>query len=115
MKLDNKSILIIILLGISIIFGCMWFFRGSNTKDELNLLKMENKTIQLERDSIRKVNDELKVEFDTYQKQINLSEDRSKKIESELSKVKSDLTTIQSLSKKQKDMETFLYFTVFSK
>lgn len=53
MKLDIKSILILVLLAGCLIFGYMWYFRSDpNYKRELKELREDNKRIRNERDSI---------------------------------------------------------------
>lgn len=47
MKLDFKSILILILLGCTLIFGYMWFFKGDDgTKEQLKQLQEEYQEIE---------------------------------------------------------------------
>lgn len=47
MKLDFKSILILVLLGCTLIFGYMWFFRGDDgSKEQLKQLQEEYKEIE---------------------------------------------------------------------
>jgi chromosome segregation ATPase len=54
MKLDIKSILIIVLLGFTLIFGYKWYFDTNNSvyKKELKELRDSNKVLQDQRDSI---------------------------------------------------------------
>lgn len=54
MKLDIKSILIIVLLGFTLIFGYNWYFDTNNSvyKKELKELRDSNKVLQNQRDSI---------------------------------------------------------------
>ena len=54
MKLDIKSMLILILLGFTLLFGYKWYFDTNNSeyKKELKELRNQNKVLQKERDSI---------------------------------------------------------------
>jgi chromosome segregation ATPase len=73
MKLDIKSILILVLLGFSLIFFYMWYFRGSdNYKDELKKLKEENKILNETRDSITSHLNTLNVNFNLLKKEDSL-------------------------------------------
>jgi chromosome segregation ATPase len=106
MKLDNKSILILILLGISIVFGYLWFFKASDVKDQLKDLERANKNIQLERDSLRNENKILVVKFNDIQKDIDERDSRIKEIEYKLSKTKSDLVIANDkANRNQKELE----------
>lgn len=64
MKLDIKSIVILVLLGVSILFFGMWFFKGSDTKSRIKELENENARIEKVRDSLEVVNKGLSIEFD---------------------------------------------------
>lgn len=64
MKLDIKSILILVLLAGCLIFGYMWYFKSDNYKKELKELRAENEKIGQERDSINKNLKKLEIEFD---------------------------------------------------
>ena len=73
MKLDIKSVLILVLLGFSLIFFYMWYFRGSDTyKDEIKSLKEENKSLHDRRDSISSHLNSLNINFDELKKQDSL-------------------------------------------
>lgn len=91
-KLDLKSLLILILLGTCILFFAMWYFRGSNTKEQVKKLEKEINKIELVRDSLQNANKILEIEFDKKQKEIDNRDIRIKKYESELIKTKQDLT-----------------------
>jgi chromosome segregation ATPase len=72
MKLDIKSILILVLLGFSLIFFYMWYFRGDNYKDELKKIKEENKILHEKRDSIDLRLNKLNVSFNLLKKEDSL-------------------------------------------
>lgn len=54
MKLDLKSILIIVLLGLTLLFGYRWYFDtdNSNYKNQLKDLKNQNEILKKQRDSV---------------------------------------------------------------
>lgn len=91
MKLDKKSIIILVLLGVSVIFFGLWYFKGSDTKNKIKELESENRQIEVTMDSLYNVNKSLKLDFDKFQIVINDGEKSIKQIEQNLSKVKLDL------------------------
>lgn len=55
MKLDFKSILILVLLGFTLIFGYMWYFRGDDgSKKELEQLQERYDEIEREKEESNK-------------------------------------------------------------
>lgn len=105
MKLDIKSIAILVLLGASILFFGMWFFKGSDTKDRIKELEKQNAQIEKTRDSLELANKALSIEFNEIQKGIDERDNRIKSIESELSKTKNDLVSAnKKVSQSQKDL-----------
>lgn len=106
LQLDLKSILILFLLGICIIFFSLWFLKGSGYKKEYKKLELEFKRLQETRDSLEKVNFNLKKDFEKIQADINIRDKRIKEVEEELEKTKKDLTKANGeLSKNKKDLE----------
>ena len=105
MKLDLKSILILVLLVFSIVFFSMWYFKKDNSKDELNILKEDNRKIELVRDSLKQESIILKEKFILYQKDINSRALEISRIETLLDKSKLDN---QSLNKSLSDMKSEL-------
>lgn len=105
-RLDLKSILILCLVVISILFFSLWFLKGTGYKKEFKLLEQEFKNLQHTRDSLVKVNLKLKGDFDKTQKSID---DRNRKIlqiESQLNKSKAQLNKANGeLSRNKKDLE----------
>lgn len=59
MKLDIKSILILVLLGFTLIFGYKWYFSGDDTSEEkLNQLQEQYDEIEKEKqESNKRLND----------------------------------------------------------
>ena len=96
LNLDMKSILILIFLGASILFFAMWYFKGSNTKDELKRLKGEITNIEHIRDSLKIANVNLKAEFEKIQDEIDKKSEKIRLIESELAKTKLDLNSARA-------------------
>lgn len=91
MKLDKKSIIILVLLGVSVIFFGLWYFKGDDTKNKIKELESKNRKIEVTRDSLDNVNKSLKLDFDKIQIVINDREEFIKQIEQNLSKVKLEL------------------------
>lgn len=91
-KLDIKSIVILILLGFSIIFFGMWFFKGSGTKSEIKKLQDEIKSIELVRDSLKGANTKLSIAFNDLGQIITERDKKIAQIESDLVRTKQDLT-----------------------
>ena len=91
MKLDKKSIIILVLLGVSVIFFGLWYFNGDDTKNKIKELESKNRQIEITRDSLDNVNKSLKLDFDKIQIVINDREEFIKQIEKNLSKVKLEL------------------------
>lgn len=96
MKLDIKSIIILVLLGGFIIFFGMWFFNGSDTKNKIKELENEVSSIKKKRDSLDLVNKNLAIEFNKKQKDIEERDNKIKSIESDILKVKQDLNVANS-------------------
>jgi len=91
MKLDIKSIAILVLLGACILFFGMWFFKGSDTKERIKELEKQVSSIQTKRDSLELSNKNLAIEFDKKQKDIEDRDNKIKSIESDILKVKQEL------------------------
>ena len=105
LKLDIKSILILVLLGVSIIFFALWYFKGSDTKSRIKELEQINKNIEVQRDSLKNANKALKVDFDKRQKEIEERDNQIKLIEMELSKTKRDLVVANGkVREKEKEL-----------
>lgn len=106
LQLDLKSILILFLLGICIIFFSLWFLKGSGYKKEYKKLELEFQRLQETRDSLEKVNINLKKDFEKIQTDINIRDKKIKDVEKELEKTKKDLVnTNTQLSNNKKDLE----------
>jgi predicted negative regulator of RcsB-dependent stress response len=107
MKLDIKSILILVLLGFCLLFGYKWYFSTENSeyKKQVKDLRNKNKNLQRKRDSILLEINNLKEEFELIQKndkllrlkidsldnEIFISKLNMKKSESELKLIKENL------------------------
>ena len=107
MKLDIKSILILVLLGFSLIFFYMWYFRGSdNYKDDLKKLKQENKELHEKRDSIQLHLNSLNDSFNELRKQDSLLKVKISDQELEIQKFKTKANASkEQLNKLLKEME----------
>jgi chromosome segregation ATPase len=111
MKLDIKSILILILLFGCLIFGYMWYFNTDNTdyKKELKELREDNKMLQEQRDSI---NHELKIlesdflilktnesfyldKIDKLEIEIEKAKNNANKSKAELDKIRKELAEVR--------------------
>ncbi len=99
MKLDIKSILILVFLGISIFFGLKWFWSGNDASKErvkqleqqFKELESQKKAVDLEIESWRSKSDSLKTLDLKLQKEIARQEMLTKKAEQEAQKSKSNL------------------------
>lgn len=96
MRLDIKSIALLVLTGACILFFGMWFFNKSEYKDKIKELDKENKRIELVRDSLKSVNASLKLDFNKKQSEIDKRDQKIKLIESEILKIKGDLKLAKS-------------------
>jgi len=104
-KFDIKTIAILILLGVCILFFGMWFFSGSDYKKKTKELEDQNKKIELVRDSLENVNKKLKSDYDIKQKDIDERDNRIKEIEASLLKTKGDLIAAnKKVDQSQKDL-----------
>lgn len=105
-RLDLKSIVIISLAVVCVLFFSLWFLKGTGYKKEFKLLEQQYKNLQHTRDSLEKVNLKLKSDFDETQKIINQRNVKIKEIENELSKSKVQLNKANSeLNRNKKDLE----------
>lgn len=95
LNLDLKSIIILVLLGVSIVFFGMWFFRGSD-KDKVRDMENQIKLIQNQRDSLKNVNNILAIDFLKIQKEINDRDSLIKMIEIKLSDAEKRLNSANS-------------------
>ncbi len=91
-KIDFKSILILFLLGFCIFFFSMWYLKGTGYKKDYKKLELEFQNLQKTKDSLEKVNTNLKNNFNKIQSDINIRNKEIKKIEMELDKTKKDLS-----------------------
>jgi len=96
MRLDIKSIALLVLTSACILFFGMWFFNKSEYKEKIKELDKENKRIELVRDSLKSVNASLKLDFNKKQSEIDKRDQKIKLIESEILKIKGDLKLAKS-------------------
>jgi chromosome segregation ATPase len=104
MKLDIKSILILILLGLTLLFGFKWFFSGDkSSKERVKQLEQQfkeleslKKSVDLEIITWRKKTDSLKNLSIKLQYELVEQESLTKKAESEAIKSKSNLDKLRS-------------------
>lgn len=110
MKLDIKSIIILVLLLASGIFFYMWFFGGMDGyKKEVNRLREENKKLELQSDSIkgrikkyeldfvelRKQDSLLKVKILQSQSEVEIAKSKANRSKEELDKLRVELEKTQ--------------------
>lgn len=106
MKIDLKSILILIFLGVSILFAYKWYFsndivskeRVKQLEKEFKYLEEQKKIVDSEITSLKlkfyelkKIDDKLKLELIEQEKLTKHAELEAKKSKSNLDKVKKDL------------------------
>lgn len=104
-KFDVKTIAILILLGVCVLFFGMWYFKGDDYKKRAKELEDQNKKIELVRDSLEKANKILKIDYDQKQKDIDERDNKIKEIESNLLKTKVDLIAAnKKVTQSQKDL-----------
>lgn len=96
MKLDIKSILILVLLGFSLFFGYSWYFRGdSGYKERLKQLEIRNKVIEHQKDSIKEVLVQKEIEFIKLKKSESI-------LESEIASLEMDILNARRNANKSK-------------
>ena len=92
MKIDIKSLIIIILLIMSIFFLFKWLNSNDrHIKNENKLLKVEIKDLQLKRDSLSKERIRLESNYKTIELKVNEYDIKIIALNTELKKVKSEL------------------------
>ena len=106
MKLDVKSWLIVVLLGFSLFFFYMWYFRGPSTKDDIKSLKSDIIRIQKERDSLANARVILQKDFDILKNQDSLRSVEISNLDNNLITMQSQLDKTKSdFDKVRKDFE----------
>lgn len=105
LKLDIKSIVILVLLLFGGIFFGLWYFKGSDTKDRVNQLEKDIKRIEVVRDSLEDANTKLREDFNERELIISERDKKIKDIESSISKIKQDLVVANNkLKQSQKEL-----------
>jgi len=106
MKLDIKSILILFLLGFSLFFGYMWYFRGDKGyKERLNQLQERNISIQREKDSLVKILKVKEIEFVKLQRSESLLLSQIANLQVEIKNAKNNANRSKSeLDRIRKDL-----------
>jgi chromosome segregation ATPase len=95
-KLDLKSILIIILLLVSIVFASMWFFSGSDaSKERIKQLETEFKKLETEKAATDSKIADWKSKYED-------ADRKDKQLELEVSRLKSDVKVAENKAKKSK-------------
>jgi peptidoglycan hydrolase CwlO-like protein len=95
-KLDIKTILILILLLISTVFGLMWFFRGNDaSKERVKQLEAEYEKLEQE-----KATADAKILV--WQGKFNAADAKDKKLAMEVTKSKADAKLADARAKKSK-------------
>jgi chromosome segregation ATPase len=93
MNLNVKSIAIAVIIGLSLAFFSSWYFGGNNDyKTKIKSLESDESKMQLERDSLYKVNNTLKIGFNSLQDSVNNYQIKINSTESELKQTKIDLS-----------------------
>jgi chromosome segregation ATPase len=103
MKLDIKSILILILLGLTLLFGFKWFFSGDKSSKErvkqleqqFKELESQKKAVDLEIITWRAKSDSLRQLDIKLQSEITKQEALTKKAEVEANKSKANLDKLR--------------------
>jgi chromosome segregation ATPase len=107
MKIDSKSILIIVFLIISLFFGYKWYFNtdNSNYKNQIEELRIQNQFLEKQRDSINvKINllennlltlteseKTLLIKIESLSSEIESAKKNANKSKSELEKLRAEL------------------------
>ena len=102
-QLDIKSILILILLGLTILFGFKWFFSGDKAskervkqlEQEFKDLENQKKSVDLEINSWRAKSDSLRQLDVKLQAELTRQEAQTKKAEIEANKSKANLDKLK--------------------
>jgi hypothetical protein len=95
-KLDIKTILILILLLISTVFGLMWFFSGSDaSKEKVKQLEAEYKKLEADKKSAD-------AKILVWQGKFNAADAKDKKLAIEVTKSKADAKLAEERAKKSK-------------
>ena len=110
MKLDIKSILILILLGLTLLFGFKWFFSGDKaSKERVKQLEQEFKNLENQKkavdleiatwkeksDSLKKLDIKLQAELAKQEAQTRKAEIEANKSKANLAKLRGDLAETQ--------------------
>jgi chromosome segregation ATPase len=110
MKLDIKSILILILLGLTLLFGFKWFFSGDkSSKERVKQLEQEFKELESQKklvdleiatwvaksDSLKKLDVKLQAELAKQEAQTRKAEEEANKSKDNLDKLKKDIAETQ--------------------
>jgi len=90
-KLDAKSIIILLLAVFSILFFSLWFLKGTGYKKEYKKLEQEFDRLQKSRDSLKTINIKLKKDFDIIEIEVKKRDSLIKIVEKELIKTKQEL------------------------
>ena len=111
MKLDIKSILILVLLGLTLLFGYNWFFGGNKEskqrvkqlEQEFKQLESQKKLVDLEianwvskYDSLKKIDIKLQGELIKQEAETKKAEIEAQKSKSNLDKLKKDIIETQN-------------------
>ena len=96
MKFDLKTILILVLLAASTVFGLMWFFGGSDASKE-RVKELESEYKKLEQDKVA-----VDAKILVWQGKYNTLDIKDKKLEIEVKKLKSDTKLSEEKARKSK-------------
>jgi flagellar basal body-associated protein FliL len=117
MKLDIKSIIILVLLGLTLLFGYKWFFGGNKEskqrvkqlEQEFKQLESQKKLVDLEiatwkakSDSLIKIDIKLQEDLARQEAETKKAEIESQKSKANLDKLKKDIIEIQNKIKEFK-------------
>ena len=93
MKFDLKTILILVLLAASTVFGLMWFFGGSDaSKEKVKQLEAEYKKLEEDKKAADAKDKQLTIAVTKSKADAKLAQEKAKKSKADLDKVQGGIT-----------------------
>jgi len=107
MKFDIKTIIILVLLGVSLLFGYKWFFSGdSSLKKRLKEIEAEYNALEEKKKASDKRIKDLEIEFIELEKKDKSLQEKVVKLESEIKIAEQNAANSKNnLDKMKKDLE----------